>query len=131
MAQRLDQKIGEMEYDGLITDTSPAVITGPGVLAGLDEDTVFKRGTVLAKSEKTGALYLLGTKAEAGDTLTADSILTDDVTVTAKSSAPVVVYLAGRFNPDKLTVADEYAITEADKDALRVRGILLKAASEI
>ena len=32
---------------------------------------------------------------------------------------------AGCFNPEKLTVKDSYTMTEADKDALRMRDIAL------
>ena len=43
----------------------------------------------------------------------------------------VAVYLAGCFNPDKLTVKDSYTMTEADKDALRMRDIVLLPVVEM
>ena len=43
----------------------------------------------------------------------------------------VAVYLAGCFNPDKLTVKDGYTMTEADKDALRMRDIVLLPVVEM
>ena len=45
------------------------------------------------------------------------------------ADATVAVYLAGCFNPDKLTMASSYTMKEADKDALRDAGIVFKAAS--
>lgn len=39
--------------------------------------------------------------------------------------------LAGCFNPDKLTVKDSYTMTEADKDALRMRDIVLLPVVEM
>ena len=47
----------------------------------------------------------------------------------ASMDETVAVYLAGCFNPDKLTVKDSYTMTEADKDALREGGIFFKAAA--
>ena len=35
------------------------------------------------------------------------------------------VYVMGCFNPGAVTVKEEYTITQADKDALRERGIYL------
>lgn len=40
-------------------------------------------------------------------------------------------HLAGCFNPDKLTVKDSYTMTEADKDALRMRDIVLLPVVEM
>ena len=56
-------------------------------------------------------------------------ILCDDVEVGTAADATVAVYLAGCFNPDKLTMASSYTMKEADKDALRDAGIVFKAAS--
>ena len=39
------------------------------------------------------------------------------------------VYKAGCFDLEKLTVAEGYTVTEADKDKLRERGIVFKSVS--
>ena len=127
MAEKmLSEKLGEVEYDGLIAGVNPKKRVGPGVIAGPEAETTFVRGTVFAKSAKDGKLHILGT-----DTLTADCILIEDVTMKASMDETVAVYLAGCFNPDKLTVKDSYTMTEADKDALRMRDIVLLPVVEM
>ena len=77
MAEKmLSEKLGEVEYDGLIAGVNPKKRVGPGVIAGPEAETTFVRGTVFAKSAKDGKLHILGTEASGGDTLTADCILT-------------------------------------------------------
>ena len=128
MAEKmLSEKLGEVEYDGLIAGVNPK----KGVIAGPEAETTFVRGTVFAKSAKDGKLHILGTEASGGDTLTADCILIEDVTMKASMDETVAVYLAGCFNPDKLTVKDSYTMTEADKDALRMRDIVLLPVVEM
>ena len=41
----------------------------------------------------------------------------------------VAVYTAGCFDIGKVTVSASYTITESDKDNLRMRGIVFKAAA--
>lgn len=127
--KELSRLVGEMEYDGLIADLNPAAVVGGGTLAALAAEADYKRGAVLAKSAQTGQLYILGSTAAEGDTLTPDCILCDKTKIgtTAQTTA---VYLAGCFNPDKLAMADGYTLTEADKDKLRERGIFLKAVAD-
>lgn len=132
MAEKmLNEKLGEVEYDGLIAGLNPKKRVGPGVIAKGAAETTYVRGTVFAKSAKDGKLYILGSTAASGDTLTADCILTDDVTVPATGDATTTVYLAGCFNPDKLVVKDEYTMTEADKSALRMNGIAVLPVTEM
>lgn len=132
MAEKmLNEKLGEVEYDGLIVGLNPKKRVGPGVIAKGAAETTYVRGTVFAKSAKDGKLYILGSTAASGDTLTADCILTDEVTVPATGDATTTVYLAGCFNPDKLVVKDEYTMTEADKSALRMNGIAVLPVTEM
>lgn len=123
----LSKKLGEMEFDGLITNTIPAVQTSGGVIAKVTEATTLKRGTVFAKSAD-GKLTILGSDA-AGEGAAADCILCDDVEVDTVADVTVPVYTAGCFDPEKVVVAEGYTMTEADKDELRKRGIVFKAAS--
>lgn len=126
--KELSRFVGEMEYDGLISGLNTPAVVGGGILSAAAEGTAeYKRGTVLAKSAVSGQLHILGSMVE-GDTLTPDCILCDD-TVIANTPTTATVYLAGCFNPDKLTLAVGYTLTEADKDKLRERGILLKAVA--
>lgn len=126
--KNLSNNLGKMEYDGLVTDFIPQVQVRGGTIAALTEAATYKRGTILAKSATDGKLHILGNEAS-GD-VTADCILCDDTEISTTADASVEVYTAGCFDPNKVTVADGYTITEADKDKLRERGIVFKAASE-
>lgn len=135
MAKELRQKLGSMEYDGLITGLNPPVRVDGGVIAKLTAATVYKRGTLLAKSAKNGLLHILGEEpptpgtGETADTYTPDCILCDDTEVGTTEDVPVDVYAAGCFDPEKVTVAEDYTITQADKDKLRTYNIVFKAAT--
>lgn len=135
MAKELRQKLGSMEYDGLITGLNPPVRVDGGVIAKLTAATVYKRGTLLAKSAKDGLLHILGEEpptpgdGETADTYTPDCILCDDTEVGTTEDVPVDVYAAGCFDPEKVTVAEDYTITQADKDKLRTYNIVFKAAT--
>ncbi len=67
-------------------------------------------------------------EAQDAEILTPDCILCDNEDIGISADVPVAVYTAGCFNTDKVTVADGYTMTEADKDKLRERGIVFKAA---
>lgn len=130
--KNLSQKIGEMTFDGLITDITPAPQVSGGTIRKLTTAAVLKRGTVLAKSSGTagdGKLVVLGTTAETNETLTPDCILCDDIEVGTAADEKVTVYTAGCFNPSKVTVAASYTMTDGDKDNLRMRNIVFKAAA--
>jgi hypothetical protein len=124
----LNSKIGEMEFDGLVTDIVPPVQVRGGTVAKVSEATIYKRGTILAKSATDNTLSVLGGGAS-GDTLTADCILCDDTEVGTAGNITAMVYTAGCFDPAKCVVADGYTLSEKDKNELRMRGIVFKAAS--
>ena len=126
--KELSRDVGKMEFDGLVTDINPAIQVRGGIIASPGATATYKRGTVFAKSDTNNKLYALGTTAESGDTLTPDCILCDDTEVDG-GDVTVAVYTAGCFDPDKVTLADSYTMTESDKDKLRERGIVFKAAS--
>lgn len=135
MAKELRQKLGSMEYDGLITGLNPPTRVDGGTIAKLSAAAVYKRGTLLAKSSKDGLLHILGEEppepasGETADTYTPDCILCDDTEVSTTENVPVDVYAAGCFDPEKVTVAEDYTITQADKDKLRAYSIVFKAAT--
>lgn len=123
----LNRKVGEMNYDGLITDLTPPVQVRGRTIGKLTAETTYPRGTALAKSVNDGKLYILGSDPKDGDTLVPDCVLCDDTDVGASSDVNAAVYTAGCFDPGKVTVADGYTITEADMDELRMRDIVFKA----
>lgn len=133
--KELGRKLGDMEYDGLITDLTPKPQVRGGTIAKLTTATVYKRGTLLAKSAKDGLLHILGeappapASGETADTYTPDCILCDDTEVGTTEDVKVATYTAGCFDPGKVTVAKDYTITEGDKDNLRMRNIVFKAAA--
>lgn len=128
----LSKSLGTMEYDGLIADINPKLVVSGGTIRKLGTAGTIKRGTILAKSSGTAGdnkLVVLGTAAASNEVLTAYCILCDDVDVGTADDVTVPVYLMGCFNSNKVTVADSYTMTEADKDALRNGGIVFKAAA--
>lgn len=128
----LSERIGEMTFDGLITDMKPTPEVRGGVIRKLSAAATLKRGTILAKSSGTagdGKLVILGSTATTNETLTPDCILCDDIEVGTTSDEKVAVYTAGCFDISKVTVAASYEISEGDKDNLRMRGIVFKDAA--
>lgn len=115
-----------MNFDGLFTDVVPAVQVRGGIIRKQTTSAVtLKRGTILAKSYGTagdGKLVILGSTAANNETLTPDCVLCDDVEVGTAADENVAVYTAGCFDPDKVTVAESYTISQTDKDNLRMRG---------
>ena len=122
MAKELRQKLGSMEYDGLITGLNPPTRVDGGTIAKLAAPATLKRGTLLGKAD-SGLLSIYD------GTGTPDCILCDDTEVGTDEDVPVDVYAAGCFDPEKVTVGDGYTITQADKDKLRTYSIVFKAAT--
>ena len=127
----LSRKIGEMNYDGLITDITPKTEVRAGTIRKLSAAGTLKRGTILAKSSGTagdGKLVILGSTAANNETLTPNCILCDDVDVGTSADVTVPVYTAGGFATEKVIVNSGYTITDADYDTLRKYGIVFKSA---
>lgn len=128
MNRDLHEKIGEVSYENLFAGLEPKAITHPGVIRKLGTSGTLKRGTLLAKSSGSagdGKLVIFGTTAATNETLTADCILVDDVDVGTTNDENVVVWIAGNFVEASLIMATGASLTEADRDALRERGIIL------
>ena len=129
MAERdLHTKVGVMEYEKLFASTKPAALVRGGTIRKLSAKATLARGTILAKSGGSagdGKLVILGTTAATNETLTPDCILCDDIEVGTTDDENVVVYVEGSFNEEALIVAENYTITEADRDALRLKRIYL------
>lgn len=114
----------EVAPDDLIVSTVPAPRIGAGVLR--KGTGVLKRGTILAKSSADGMLVILGTVGD-DETLEPFAVLADDRDISAED-VPADIYIGGKFNANKVSVADGYTITESDKDTLRKYNIELAAA---
>lgn len=123
--------LGSKVYDGLVSDTNPAVKVAPATIRKLSTAGTFKRGTIFAKSSGTagdGKLVLLGETAASNETLTAYCILAEDTAVGTSLDVNAAVYVCGCFDIAKCTVKSGYTITEGDKDALRDGGVFFKSA---
>ena len=129
----LSEKLGEMTFDGLITDIKPAPEVRGGVIRKLSAAATLKRGTILAKSSGTagdGKLVILGSTATTNETLTANCILAEDVEVGTTADVTVLAYRTGHFARNKLAVASVYTLKATDEEELRKAGILLSDAIE-
>jgi hypothetical protein len=117
----LNRKIGDKEFDGLITAIVPPTQVRAGVLAKLGTgEAVYKRGLLLSKNA-AGKLVPLGTE----DT-TPHSVLCDDTEISAANDVNVAVYTAGCFHPGKTTMLADHTISEDELDELRKRDIVFK-----
>ena len=128
MTRDLHEKIGSVTPENLFAGLEPSPITKTGTIRKLGTAGTLKRGTLLAKSSGSagdGKLVIFGTTAATNETLTADCVLAEDVPVGTANDEAALVYITGNFNEDELILTSGASLTEADRDALRVRGILL------
>lgn len=122
MSTRLDKTIGAVGYDNLINGVHPgAEVFHVELKAG---QGVLERGTLLAAAD--GGMV----KISAATTGKANAVLADTVDTT-DGAVVAVAYRTGHFNANALIVADGYEITAADREALRVAGILVSDAVEL
>jgi len=131
MTRDLHEKIGSVTPENLFAGLDPRALTKAGVLRKLGTAATLVRGTLLAKSSGSagdGKLVIFGTTAATNETLTADCVLAEDVAVGTSADENALVFITGNFNEDELTLASGASLTEADRDALRIRGILLGAS---
>jgi hypothetical protein len=125
----LNRKVGDKEYDGLITDLNPPIEVRGGTIAGLAAASVYKRGTILAKNTADNKLYILGSTVGT-DVLIPHSVLCDDCDVGASVDSNQAVYTAGCFHTEKVTALTGYTISETDYDELRKRNIVFRLPHE-
>ena len=142
MGKRLDETLGTVGYDNLINGPYPPAEVFSVMIRKGSAETTYKRGTVLALSggeSGDGKYVMLGTDpATSGDepdvkteTLTANAVLAEDVTVGTANDEMTVAYRTGHFNSNALITEEEYELSAADKEALRSVGILISDAVEI
>lgn len=118
---RLDETIGSVGFDNLFNGLTPgAEVFHVQLAAG---QGVLKRGTLLAKAD--GGMVMINT----ANTGKANAVLAE--TVDTAETETGIAYRTGHINANALIVAEGYEITDADKEALRVAGILLSDAVEI
>lgn len=136
MSKRLDETLGTVGYDNLINGLYPPAELFSVVIRKGSAETTYKRGTVLALSEGTAGdgkyvYVILGTAAASNETLTANCVLAEDVTVGTANDETAVAYRTGHFNSNALIMDAEHTFSAADKEALRGVGILISDAVEI
>ena len=124
---RLDENLGGVGFDNLIADSYPPTdVFSVQLTAG---QGILERGTLLALKDD-GTMETIGTET----TGKANAVLTDPVDTgdAAEGEAvPGIAYRTGHFNTNRLIVAEGYEVTAADREALRVAGILTSEAVEI
>lgn len=120
---RLDENLGAVGFDNLINGVNPpAEVFSVELAAG---QGVLERGTLLATAD--GGMV----KISAATTGKANAVLADTVDTGEGDAVVATAYRTGHFNTNGLIVADGYEITAADKEALRVAGILISDAVAI
>jgi hypothetical protein len=141
MGRRLDENLGTVGFDNLIASMYPPAevfhvelragqgLLGRGTLLArkddgtmemISTDTTGKANAILAEPADTGAPVV---KAQADGEQAA--------TLAEAETVFGIAYRTGHFNTNRLIVAEDYTITAADKEALRVAGILTSEAVEI
>ncbi len=121
MTKRLDNIIGERDYNGLLASAVPAALVATAVVD--KGEAAIATGTVLVKGEH-------GKYAPASAALTAESIvlvLSEDVDA-GEGSETVAAYKTGNFARSQLSCAEGYKLTANDFDHMRQAGILSEDA---
>lgn len=122
--------------DGTATTFTLAASPLPAAIKGAKVGTA--NAIVSAYNAQTGVVTLsaapaAGTKNvhityEKAGANSPDCVLAEDMVVGTTTDENALVYIAGNFNGDELIVAEGYSLTEADKDQLRMKGILIGAS---
>ena len=138
---RLDENLGGVGFDNLIADSYPPTdVFSVQLTAG---QGILERGTLLALKDD-GTMEMIGTET----TGKANAVLAEPVdtgapaaetqadgdgetATTDPETVPGIAYRTGHFNTNRLIVAEGYEVTAADREALRVAGILTSEAVEI
>ena len=131
MTRDLNEKIGAVTPENLFAGLDPRALTKTGTLRKLGAAGTLKRGTLLAKSSGSagdGKLVIFGTTPATNETLTADCILAEDIAVGTANDENALVFIQGNFNEDALILKAGASLTEDDRDALRIRNIILGAS---
>jgi len=131
MTRDLHEKLGSVTPENLFAGMEPRPLTKAGVIRKLGTAGTLARGTLLAKSSGSagdGKLVIFGTSAASNETLTADCVLAEDIDVGTAADENALVFIQGNFNEDELILKAGASLTEDDRDALRIRNIILGAS---
>lgn len=111
----------------LQADPLPAAVKGAKV--GTTDATVSsynaQTGVVTLSSAPAAGTKNVHITYEKAGANSPDCVLAEDVAVGTTDDENVLVYIAGCFNEDALILAEDASISAADKDTLRMKGILL------
>ena len=111
----------------LQADPLPAAVKGAKV--GTTDATVSsynaQTGVVTLSSAPAAGTKNVHITYEKAGANAPDCILAEDVAVGTTDDENVLVYIAGCFNEDALIITEGKTISAADKDTLRMKGILL------
>ena len=111
MTKRLDNIIGEQDYNGLLASTTPSAIVATAEIAAGEAD--IPAGTVIVKGED-------GKYKPASEALTV-LVLSED----APAAGGIATgYKTGNFARGRLVAAEGYTLTATDFDYMRQAGIL-------
>lgn len=127
--KELVNKVGERGQDNLIAGIFPRALTMPVKIAA--GEGKLQRGTILTAKED-GTYVVCGKKVTTGQGETEkttvysnpSAVLTVDVDASGSAAVAAVAYRSGNFNPDAVTVAENYTLTLTDKDTLRKYDII-------
>lgn len=120
---RLDETIAAVNYDNLFHSVNP--VAEPFSVQLAAGQGILERGTLLATAD--GGMVMIS----AATTGKANAVLADAVDTGTGDAVEAVAYRTGHFNANALKVGDGYKITAADKEALRLAGILLSDAVKL
>lgn len=118
MVRETGQRIDGFKPENLLVALYPPPDT---FVIELETPGAYRRGTALSL-ESDGKYEVLG--AGSG---TASAVLCDD---TLEGDDTAVAYRSGHFNRNALIVAEEYELTAADENSLRISGIFLSDSME-
>ena len=122
--------VDELEHDNLVSGISPETEIQTVIMLLVNAPATYPKGTLLGvhtAGAKAGKCVILGTAAGGGETIVPAFVLAED-TLVGVADVNAAVFSAGCFAPEHVTVADNYAITDADVDALRTRNIVFKSS---
>lgn len=129
---------GEQKFSGDASATTFTISAKPKTVTAVKVgDTA---ATIVDYNPLTGVVTLSAAPAAGTNNVVATyptdelipfGILCDDTAVGTSDSVKAAVYTAGCFDPQKCIVADDYELTAADLDALRIRDIVFRAAQPI
>lgn len=121
--KRMDESLGNVGYDNLFVENVPEADVVVVKLAA--SQGVLARGTVVSGTPGGEDFAALAAAAEAAKAL---YVLADEVDTGSSGAVVGIAYRTGHFNRNALIVGNEYALTAADEEILRGKGVLVSDA---